>query len=442
MRAFSSSIPAAAGLLLAAAATAALAAGTNELVSVGLGGAQSDGNCDSPALSADGRFVAFGSLATNLVPNDTNTVRDVFVRDRLKGTTERVSVSSSGAQADVDSDFPALSADGRYVAFFSLATNLVQGATSGTGNIYLRDLKAGTTELLSVGLHGEEGDGFSIDPSISADGRFVAFKSGATNLVPGDTNGAPDAFVRDRLKGKTERVNVGPHGRQPDHGVFEHVAISASGRFVAFDSYATNLVPGDTNGTIDVFVHDRLTDKTERVSVGAGGAQAKGNSAFPMLSAGGRYVVFDSDATNLADGDTNGLDDFYVHDRVTGATERVSVSSTGVQGDRSVDAFPSISGNGRFVTFTTAAGTLVPHDTGYLDDVFLRDLKKGLTRRVNVGPGGVQANGPSGDFGLLVTQAISPDGNVVAFTSGATNLAPGKTDFNNDILVRVLHGGS
>jgi hypothetical protein len=249
--------------LLAAAAPAALAAGTTERVSVSSTGVQGNGDSGDnglEAVSPDGRFVAFDSAASNLVKSDTNGKYDVFVRDLQAGTTERVSVSSSGAQAtgaSFGSLDPSISAHGHFVAFFSDATDLVPGDTNGATDIFVRDRAKGTTERVSVGPHGRQANGDSgvVGAAISADGRFVVFPSDATDLVEGSRGGG--LYVRDRQAGTTERVDLGPHG-VPGNGSSDRPAISAGGRVVAFDSDATNLVPGDTNGKLDVFVRAGL----------------------------------------------------------------------------------------------------------------------------------------------------------------------------------------
>src|SRR5438093_763515 len=195
-----------------------------------------------------------------------------------------------------------------------------------------RSAGAQTTVRVSVASDGTEGNDVSLGSALSADGRFVAFDSAATDLVAGDTNGVSDVFVHDRQTGTTERVSVASDGAQGNNAS-SYPALSADGRFVAFDSDATNLVAGDTNGTTDVFVHDRQTGTTERVSVASGGGtQGNGKSggffAFPALSADGRFVAFQSDATNLVAGDTNGTTDVFVHDRPTATTERVTANAT------------------------------------------------------------------------------------------------------------------
>jgi Tol biopolymer transport system component len=362
--------------------------GTTERVSVDSSGNQGNGpsggfGIRGLAISADGRYVAFRSDATNLVPGDTNGVEDVFVHDRQTGVTERVSVDSSGKEGNSHSVAPAISGDGRYVAFLSGASNLVPGDTNGHEDVFVHDRQTEVTERVSVDSSGKEGKGWSRNPAISADGRYVAFESEASNLVPGDTNGDPDVFVHDRQAGVTERVSVDSSGNQGMGWSF-HPAISADGRYVAFDSWAGNLVPGDTNGRGDVFVHDRQTGITERVSVDSSGNEGNRNSWDPAISADGRYVAFASDASNLVPGDTNNFCDFnqdgnlencpdvFVHDRQTGVTERVSVDSSANEGN-GWSGNPAISADGRYTAFDSRADNLVPGDTNNWSDVFVHD---------------------------------------------------------------------
>jgi Tol biopolymer transport system component len=281
-------------------------------VSVRSNGDQANGASSSPSISADGRYVVFTSDATNLVPGDTNGVGGVFVRDRSTGTTSMVSLRSDGDQSNAGGYDPSISADGRYVVFTSLATNLVPGDTNGKADVFVHDRSTGTTSRVSVRSNGDQANNRRSDePSISADGRYVAFVSGAANLVRGDTNGKADVFVHDRQTGTTSRVSVRSNGDQVNWPSLDP-SISAHGRYVAFRSGAANLVPGDTNGKADVFVHDRQTGTTRRVSVRSNGDQANGYSHAPSISADGRYVAFHSYATNLVSSDTNGMPDVFV----------------------------------------------------------------------------------------------------------------------------------
>lgn len=413
---------------------AAAAAMTTERLSLATGGAEGDASSGGPSLSADGRFVAFSSLAANLVAGDTNAASDIFVRDRLLGTTERVSVATGGGEADGPAELaggrPSISADGRYVSFLSAATNLVIDDTNGVEDVFVHDRHLGITERVSVATGGGEGDLGCLGHAISADGRFVTFMSHATNLVVGDSNGAPDIFVHDRLTGVTERASVTSAGGQAN-GSSTSPKISADGRFIAFSSGATNLVDDDTNGVTDVFVRDRLAGITERASVATGGTQANAAAAVPMIDGDGRFVAFWSFASNLVVGDTNALVDIFVRDRLAGITSRVNVATGGDQAN-GMSFDPSISTGGRFVAFWSNATNLVPGDTNSAADVFVHDSLIGTTARVSVAWDGTQSNSGGG------APSISAEGRIVAFTNSGTNLVPGDTNGTQDIFARAL----
>jgi Tol biopolymer transport system component len=420
------------GTGLAAAATPARvgSGAVTSRVPVDRSGQQANGSSyGQPAISADGRFVVFESEASNLVPGDTNNSTDVFVRDRKVQVTRRVSVGPAGQQTNGGSGEPAISADGRFVVFTSFASNLVAGDTNGTGDVFLRDRKAQVTRRISVGPGGQQANGGSLEPAISADGRFVAFQSVASNLVPGDTNRTWDVFVRDRVAQVTRRVSVGSGGQQ-GNGDSYNTAITADGRFVAFTSDASNLVPGDTNGRLDVFLRDRVAQLTRRVSVGAGGKQANDHSEQPAISADGRFVAFRSLASNLAAGDTNIAWDVFVRDRRLQVTRRVSVGPGDLQANR-FSFEPAISADGRFVAFASYASNLVAGDTNHQPDVFVRDRRVQVTRRVSVGSGGQQANESSRG-----AATISAHGRYVTFESFASNLVAGDTNGTLDVFVR------
>ncbi len=405
--------------------------GTTERVSVDSSGAQANDKSEIPSTSGDGRYVAFQSYATNLVADDTNGTSDVFVRDRLTGATERVSVDSSGAQGASTSLEPSISADGRYVAFRSLANNLVAGDTNGELDIFVRDRLTGVTDLVSVDNSGAQANDWSFEPSISTGGRYVAFRSDASNLVSGDTNGTPDIFVRDRLTAVTERVSVvHSSGDQANNYSYEP-SISADGRYVAFESYPNNLDGGPSIGARDIYVRDRLTGATERASVDSSGAQALGASSHSSLSADGRYVAFGTTASNLDAADTNGDPDVYVHDRFTGVTERISVDGSGAQANNG-GWYPSISADGRYVAFW-AVDDLSPGTNADLNgsgDIFVRDRLTDTTERVSVDNNGRVPNNGS------VDSSISADGRYVSFSSWATNVVDGDSNGSADIFTR------
>jgi len=403
-------------------------------VSVTSDGSQGNDASVYPSISADGRYVAFDSYASNLVSGDTNGLRDIFVHDRQTGQTARVSVASDGTEAHGGSVYPSISADGRYVAFYSGASNLVSDDTNGWIDTFVHDRQTGQTARVSVASDGSQGNDASVNPSISADGRYVAFDSYASNLVSGDTNGHEDTFVHDRQTGQTARVSVASDGSQGnDASVYP--SISADGRYMAFNSDASNLVSGDTNGTYDIFVHDRQTGQTARVSVASDGSQGNnGSYSRPSISADGRYVAFDSDASNLVSGDTNGWIDIFVHDRQTGQTARVSVASDGSQGNHH-SYMSSISADGRYVAFESWASNLVSGDTNGHEDTFVHDWQTGQMARVSVASDGGQGNDAS------VHPSISADGRYVAFDSWASNLVSGDTNGQADIFVHDREGG-
>jgi len=412
------------GLVLLAASAGTAVAGVTERVSVGAGGAQANGVSSFPVISADGRYVAFASGATNLVASDGNGVSDIFVRDRVAGTTERVSMASDGTPANGSSTASAMNADGRYIAFVSAATNLVVGGTNGRPNVFVRDRVTGTTELVSVASDVTCLSASLAGVSVSADGRFVMF--GALTDIHSASCALPVGhyvFVRDRSTRTTELISVAPDGTAAN-GDSLAGSMSPDGRYVAFSSAATNLVPGGGGG---VFVRDRVTRTTELVGLGGS----------PALSADGRYVAFFSTAANLVPGDTNMEPDIFVRDRATGTTARVSVASKGTQANNFSFA-PSISADGRYVAFFSVATNLVAGDTNNRGDVFVHDLATGETERVSIASDGTQANGDSCASlnSCNPVTAISADGRVVAFESLATNLVPGDSNGVGDVFVR------
>jgi hypothetical protein len=484
--------------LTVAFAVPALAVPTTERVSVATDGAQADGGMSLfwlSALSRNGRFVAFESDATNLVLGDSGSHEDVFVRDRDTDRdgvldeadalrTVRVSVSTGGAEGNGFTWGATMSADGRSVGFVSLSSNLVSGDGNNTFDVFVRDRdtdrdgvfdEGGSvrTRLASASSAGAEGNRESGVPVMSGNGRFLAFGSTAANLVGNDRNRVWDAFVRDRdvdrdgildeaSAVKTRRVSLSTKGAEGNRDS-EPAGVSANGRFVVIHSFASNLVSGDTNGTWDVFVRDRNTDrdglfdeagavKTVRISMSSSGVQGNGASLRSAISDNGRFVAFQSSATNLVAGDTNGSDDIFVRDRDVdrdgifderGAvrTRRVSLPAGGGEADW-WSGNPSISGSGRFVGFASAASNLVADDTNGATDGFVRDRDTDLdgifdepgavaTIRVSVSPIGTQASGYSTQVGL------SGDGRWAAFSSGANDVVePDLNPWNTDVFVR------
>ncbi|MFO0981348.1 MAG: calcium-binding protein [Planctomycetota bacterium] len=407
-------------------------------VSVDSAGNQSNNQSqfwNNQTISADGRYVVFLSYATKLVPGDTNSVPDVFVHDRATGETTRVNLSSTGHQANDFSGGGVISADGRYVALDSYANNIVSGDTNSASDVFVHDCSTGGTSRVSIDSAGNAGNYDSWRPSISADGRYVAFNSLATNLVANDTNNARDVFVHDRLTAVTTRVSVDSAGSQGDgdSGYYSSPSLSADGRYVAFDSLATNLITGRTTKEMHVFVHDLLTGLTELASVSSTGRDGNSWSWYPSLSHDGRYVAFTSGATNLVSGDLNQVNDVFVHDRNTGHTTIVSVSSDGTQGDFS-SLCPSLSDDGRYVSFSSSSSTLAPH-TACCSNVFLHDRVIGATwlmstASTNTDSATVLWSEPWSDV-----PSISADGRFVTFESWHSSLVADDTNHTIDIFV-------
>ena len=376
--------------------------------SVSTEGKQANGESSTPVLSGTGRYVAFESAASNLVSDDKNGSGDVFVRDLAMNVTERVSISSSGGEGSGHSFQPSISADGRFVAF-TLEGSTFGGNGADGVNVYVRDRSRNETTLVSLNADGVPAK-YAHGRGMSADGRYVLFEDSSRQY-----------FVRDRVREATSPVPA----------VDRIGGFSAEGRYVAFTSFRPDLVPGDTNRTYDAFVQDLTSRTTQRVSLDSRGTQADRGSFVISISATGRYVAFESIATNLVPGDRNKGHDVFVRDRSTGQTERVSVDSHGREGNLPSDYLypPAISAAGRYVAFVSAATNLVLGDSNGRNDVFVRDRSTGRTQRVSVDSGGRQANH------LSRMPAISADGRYVAFASRASNLVTDDTNDGPDTFV-------
>jgi Tol biopolymer transport system component len=387
----------------------------SETERVSINSAGSEGNQVSriPSINADGQLIVFASQATNLVDGDTNGVQDIFIHDWLTGTTERVSLSGQGQEADGASDWPEISADGLSVVFTSKATNLVDGDSNGLENVFVVDLRSGEVELVSHPTLGGQADAPCSQPAISGDGRFITFVSAATNLVPGAVADLEEIYLFDRTDGSLQWVSEPRIGAANDE-VSGEPAISADGNWVAFSSASSQFVPGDTEGRRDIFLWNRASSAIERVSVTQIGDQAEGSSYVPALSADGRYIVFRSHASNLVSDDTNYMGDVFLRDNRNGTLQRMSISTVGDQADGPSDE-PAITADGRFIVFRSGATNLVPNDTNSRRDIFVRDLQ-GTTVRVSVDSYAGESNDNS------YSPVISADGAAIAFYSEANNL--------------------
>ena len=400
-------------LLAAPIGTAFAAPGDTELISVTADGSKAAGNSDDlvTAISTDGRFVAFASLATNLVANDTDGVEDVFVRDLTTGVTERTIAGGD--------DF-AMSGDGRYIVVAS-------------GGIFVYDRQTGKTDRVDVSSTGEVANKLSLEPTISGNGRYVAFISEATNLVP-NTNPLYDGvFLRDRQTGTTTRINITSTGQQGNGFSATRPGISADGRYVAFGSDATNLVPNVTSGLTNVYVRDRQLGQTVLVSTDSAGVPGNLHSNDPAMSADVSHVCFWSSASNLVVNDTNFVPDIFVHDLATGQTRRADVASDGTETSAGAEAC-ALSSSGRYVVFMSTGSDLVSGDSNDLLDIFWHDMQTGKTERASVATNGAQANGQN------LAPAISGDGQLVSFVSAARNLSAKDSNHTEDVFAHVPGG--
>ena len=400
-----------------------------------------NGPSTEPALSADGRRVAFTSAATNLTPqkDDNDAMRDVYVYDQASGAVQFASLGPAGDAADGASDQPVLDADGSHLAFRSRATNLVAGDTNRFADVFVLLPDAGMVRA-SAGPDGEEANGASGEPDLSADGRLLVFTSRADNLVPGDTNNGDDVFVRNMETGAVSLVSGDPSG-VPADGDSRAPAISAGGRYVSFSSDAANLEETDDNGREDVFVRDLTTGRTTLVSVARGGGAGQNRAlggARPQVSdvaRDGRFVVFESDATNLAGRDRNRRTDVFVRDLVRQSTRRVSISTTNEEGG-GASYLPTITPDGRYVAFGSRANDLVAEDA-VGPDVFVRDVRRETTVLADVTSRG-RLRGREPALPPPGRPSLSADGATAAFASSAANLAGADTNRLADVFLRRL----
>ena len=389
-------------------------AASTSRVSQTMGGVGGNGASGSTfvSTSADGRYVAFESAATNLVPGDTNFSSDVFVKDVLTGAIALASVDASGSIGNAASMSPVITPDGRYVVFQSFASNILSGNTSTAGKILRKDLVTGAVALASVDQAGATTDPRGETPDISDDGRFVSFTSPSSDLVPGDSNGTYDVFVKDMQSGSLALVSTNSGGSQ--------LAWAASARMTPDARFLTFFaLPGGA------YRKDRVTGALDTVSTAANFA----NSGTDV-SADGRYVSFASSAA-LVPEKTSGIQDIFVKDMTTGTITRVSAPLSGIDAD--AESFIALmSADGRYVAFSSAATNLIVGDVNGVSDVFVKDRGTGIVTRSSVTYQLTEANGASGVFRGT---AISPDGKFVAFGSDATNLNPeGDTNGSSDVF--------
>ena len=380
-------------------------------------------------ISPDGRFIVVGSEAAMQL-NDLNGTYDTYIYDSsIGGPLELISVNGAGMAGNMRSIPGDISDDGRFVSFYSEANDLVSGDTNGSPDAFVRDRLLGTTYLCSVSSAGIQGQNWAY-VRLSGNGRYVVFSSSAA-LVSGDSNGAPDVFVRDLQALTTECVSVNMAGLPANAGSggLDMTGISSDGRYVCFASAASNLVAGDSNGQTDVFVRDRLLGQMARVSTSTSGQQGDAGSGWPEISSSGQIVVFQSLASDLVAGDTNATWDIFVRDIALGITERVSVASAGVEAnDQSIE--PTVSPDGRFIGFVSRATNLEPNDTNGTWDSFVHDRLTKRTSRVSTNASAVQGDAAS------YNPYLARNARTIAFGSDATNLVQGDTNSVADVFAR------
>lgn len=400
--------------------------------SLSAAGAQGDGDSSQGRISRDGRYSVFCSDSSQLVPGDTNGKSDVFLRDRQTGSIQRMSVSRTGVQGNGDSFDCSLSADGRNIAFASVSDNLVPNDANGGADVFVCARTAGDSnyvQLISAGCYGGDprtANGDSDRPVISADGAWVAFRSAATDLLSDkDKNGQDDIFIRNTWNGAMKCVSVSTDGARANDDS-DRPSLSPDGRYVVYESDASNLAGGDTNFSTDVFIRDTVGATTERISVSTLGVEGNDGSYDPAVSRDGRFVTYSTDASNLVSGDVNGFSDILIRDRVLNTTALVNRVSGGLANADSES--PAISDDGAFVAFESRASNLVTGDTNSATDVFVARVSDGLTDRVSGTAAGVQGNGASVDPGM------SGDGRYVAYSSAAANLFAGDTNGKSDVF--------
>jgi Tol biopolymer transport system component len=400
-----------------------------QLVSVSSDGVQGNMFSVRPEISSDGRVIAFISMANNLSPLVTSPNMNIYVRRVDKKTTSLGSMAKNVRARGVSVD-PAISGDGRYIAFSSDATNLVDQSSRGHKQIYVVDITDGKVTLASTGEDGMVGDDDSASPSLSNDGRYVAFMSKAAGLAKGCGGVAEHVYVRDIEKGVTVCVSNSNDGGDANGSSF-HPSMSGNGKFVAFRSHASNLVGGKTNGFDNIYVKDLQSGATTLVSV-ADDKDPKinpyGDSTQPSISYDGQRVAFAAYALGESKSAQDAVDQIYVRDLTSKRTYLVSRSDKG-EASNALDAQPRISSDGNFVAFLSAATNLVRGQDNGGRNIYRYDLKSSRITLVSRGLNGEQLNGN------CFQPAISADGQVVAFRSNASNLVTGDNNFTDDVFV-------
>ncbi|RKY16803.1 MAG: hypothetical protein DRQ55_17250 [Planctomycetota bacterium] len=411
-------------LAVATAAPAARASDTLERVVTWAGQQVLGAGAEKPDLTPDGRYAVYSSSDWNLFFGFNLTKTNIIFRDLQAGTSELISKTPLGAESDGMSVNASLSADGRFVVFQSSSTDIVPGSPSGV-HVYVYDRQAGVSDLVDVPNGGGTANGNAVSASISDDGRYVTFQSGATNLAGTDTNVYYDIFVRDRQLGTTVRLSNGNFES-------ESPSISADGQRVVFHTRANNILAGDTNGAQDVVLWDASVSGLQLVSRNSAGGVSNSVSWISTISRDGRWVAFCSASTNLnGAGSGNGQLQLILWDSTTELMSKASVDSAGVMGDKHAYD-PRLSSDGRFVTFRSRSTNLIASDTNNNDDIFVHDTQSALTRRVSESLAGV-----GGNFAVFPLAPITTDGTLMLFVDQSNNLVAGDTN-GKDLFLRTM----
>jgi hypothetical protein len=423
-------------LTFTALAGVARAQGEIKLASFDTTGVSANQASLEPSLSADGRFLVFSSTATDLVANDNNGDRDIFLFDRLFGTVERVNLVGGSSEIDGSSSNPKVSFDSRFVAFRCSAVG-ISGAPVSTNDadLFLRDRIFHTTTCLTIGIDGNEANETVTLTDMTPDARFFVIETTASNLVVGDTNGTVggmDVFVIDRTLGTIDRVSVQTGGGEVD-GPCSGGSISSDGHYVVFSSRGNELVPADTNAKEDVFVHDRFTNDTWRISVGPGFTQTTFDSYGARISRDGRSAFFNSAAPNLAPGDVNNAGDIFVHDLATQTNQFLLVGMGGVQPPFGGVDVTSVSADGMRVAFWGWSTSITAGDTNNTSDAWVFDRRTGQSSIVSLTSTGAYGTMDSAHFGSWEPE-LSADGRTVAFRSSMVDLVPADQNGWDDVF--------
>lgn len=418
----------AAALLLAPAAFAQTTTKLSATPTGTSGNASSALGTSPDTLSPDGRFAVFASGATNLVAGDTNLWPDIFLRDRVAGTITRVSVGSGNIEANAESASPAVSDDGRFIAFQSLASNLAAGDFNGTWDIFVHDRQTGLTTIVSVANTGAIGNGASTSPSISGDGTLIAFESDASNLAVSDPNAATDVFLRNLATNSTRMLSRIPGGAL-GNAASKAPALSGDGRFVAFESLATNLAPGATAAFSKILVLDLSAGGPQLASLNTAGVAANAAAFQPSISSDGSRIAFTSSSSNLAPVSQT-VNNAFLRDRGAATTTLVNALSNGTPANGNATGV-RLADNGSFAALLSNSSNLTPGHSGTIADAFVVDLTTGLTLRASVP---LTVPGEPNGAGVVNIGSVSNDGRLTTFQSASTNLLAGDP---NDALVDV-----